>query len=97
MYIVGLKNNTAKTKAMIFEKGRHTHYDFNPNNVELEKVTSFKYLGMYSFKNWNWTRTQKNYHNMLPSPYITCSHFFDRLNTRLLKNVNYLIFLLEQF
>ena len=26
--IWGLKINTNKTKAMIFEKGRHTHYDF---------------------------------------------------------------------
>ena len=55
----GLKINTAKTKAMIFEKGRHTHYDFYLNNVKLEIVTSFKYLGMYFFKNGNWNRTQK--------------------------------------
>ena len=56
-----LKNNTAKTKAMIFEKGRHTHYDFYLNNVKLEIVTSLKYLGMYMyvFKNGNWNRTQK--------------------------------------
>ena len=55
----GLKINTAKTKAMIFEKGRHTHYDFYLNNVKLEIVTSSKYLGMYFFINGNWNRTQK--------------------------------------
>ena len=55
----GLKINTAKTKAMIFEKGRHTHFDFYLNNVKLEIVTSFKYLGIHFFKNGNWHRTQK--------------------------------------
>ena len=57
--IWGLKINTAKTKAMIFEKGRHTHFDFYLNNVRLEVVTSFKYLGIHFFKNGNWNRTQK--------------------------------------
>lgn len=55
----GLKINTRKTKAMIFEKGRHTHFDFYLNNVKLEMVTSFKYLGIHFFKNGNWHRTQK--------------------------------------
>ena len=57
--IWGLKINTAKTKAMIFEKGRHTLYDFYLNNSKLEIVTSFKYLGIHFFKNGNWHRTQK--------------------------------------
>ena len=56
----GLKINTAKTKTMIFEKGRHTSYDFNLNNTKLEVVTTFKYLGVYFFKNGNWHRTQKS-------------------------------------
>ena len=56
----GLKINTAKTKAMIFETSRHaTQYDFYINNVKLEVVKSFKYLGIYFFKNGNWHRTQK--------------------------------------
>ena len=55
----GLKINTSKTKAMIFEKGRHTTYDFCLNNTKLEVVNSFKYLGVYFFKNGNWYRTQK--------------------------------------
>ena len=55
----GLKINTSKTKAMIFEKGRHTYYDFCLNNVKLELVTSFKYLGIHFFKNGHWYRTQK--------------------------------------
>ena len=55
----GLKINTAKTKAMIFEKGRHTYFDFYLNIVKLEIVTSFKYLGIHFFKHGNWHRTQK--------------------------------------
>ena len=47
----GLKMNTAKTKTMIFEKGRHASYDFYLNNTKLEVVKSFKYLGVYFFKN----------------------------------------------
>ena len=54
----GLKINTAKTKTMIFEKGRHTSYNFYLNNTKLEGVKSFKYLGVCFFKNGNWHRTQ---------------------------------------
>ena len=46
-----LKINTDKTKAMNFEKGRRTHYDFYINNTALELVDSFKYLGITLFKN----------------------------------------------
>ena len=56
---LGLKINTSKTKIMIFEKGRHTSYDFHLNNVKLEIVSTFKYLGVYFFKNGNWNKTQK--------------------------------------
>ena len=55
----GLKINTSKTKTMIFEKGRHSTYDFYLNDVKLELVTSFKYLGIHFFKNGNLFRTQK--------------------------------------
>ena len=55
----GLKINTNKTKAMIFEKGRRTHHDFYIYNTVLELVDSFKYLGITLFKNGNWYRTQK--------------------------------------
>lgn len=54
-----LKINTSKTKAMIFEKGRRTHYDFFIYNTPIELVDSFKYLGITLFKNGNWYRTQK--------------------------------------
>ena len=54
-----LKINTAKTKTVIFENGRHTSYDFYLNNTKLEVVKSFKYLGVHFFKNGNWHRTQK--------------------------------------
>ena len=48
-----------KTKAMVFEKGRHTSYDFYINNTKLDLVSSFKYLGMHFLKNGNWYRAQK--------------------------------------
>ena len=54
-----MKINTSKTKAMIFERGRHTNCELYLNNVKLKVVTSFKYLGVYFFKNGNWFRTQK--------------------------------------
>lgn len=55
----GLKINVAKTKVLIFEKStRHTHYNFSLYNENLEVVNSFKYLGVYFFKNGNWHRTQ---------------------------------------
>ena len=71
--------NTAKTKDMISEKGRHTHFDIYLNNVKLEVVTSFKYLGIPFFKNGNWHRThthKKNYHNMLLLLNINYYYFF---------------------
>ena len=49
----GLKINTSKTKAIIFEKGRRTHYDFYIYNTVIELVDSFKYLGITLFKNGN--------------------------------------------
>ena len=56
----GLKFNVAKTKVLIFEKSsRNTHYNFYLYNEKLEAVSSFKYLGVYFFKNGNWHRTQK--------------------------------------
>lgn len=55
----GLKINTDKTKAMIFEKGRHTHHDFFIYDTPIQIVESFKYLGVTLFKNGNWYRTQK--------------------------------------
>ena len=56
----GLKINIAKTKVLIFEKSNiHTNYDFYLYNEKLEVVKSFKYLGVYFFKNGDWSRTQK--------------------------------------
>ena len=55
----GLTVNTRKTKIMIFEKGRHTSYDFTYNDTVIETVTCFKYLGVTLYKNGNWYWTQK--------------------------------------
>jgi hypothetical protein len=55
----GLKINTSKTQAMIFENGRHTHHNFYIYGSPIETVTSFKYLGITLFKNGNWNRSQK--------------------------------------
>ena len=35
---------------MIFEKGRHSQYDFYIYNTAIEVVDSFKYLGITLFK-----------------------------------------------
>ena len=56
----GLKINSNKTKAMIFEKGRQaTYFDFYIYGTAIEIVDHFKYLGVTLFKNGNWNRTQK--------------------------------------
>ena len=54
-----LKLNTNKTKVMIFENSRPTSYDFFLYGTKIDIVHSFKYLGIYFFKNGNWCRTQK--------------------------------------
>ena len=55
----GLKINTSKTKAMIFEKGRRTYHEFFLYDTKIELVDSFKYLGITLFKNGSWYRSQK--------------------------------------
>ena len=55
----GLKISTRKTKIMIFERGRHTSFNFYLKGTILDRVTSFKYLGIHFFKNGNWYRMQK--------------------------------------
>ena len=54
-----LKLNVNKTKIMIFEKGRPTYHHFVLNNSVIEVVNSFKYLGVYFYKNISWKETQK--------------------------------------
>ena len=54
-----LKVNTGKTKIMMFESGRHTSHDFIFYNAVLEVVSSFKYLGIWLFKNGHFNRKQK--------------------------------------
>ena len=44
---------------MIFEKGRHTYFEFYIYGQTIEVVDSFKYLGITFFKNGNWFRTKK--------------------------------------
>ena len=44
---------------MIFEKGRHTNFDFYLNNTKLEMVTVFKYLGIHFFQNWELAQNAK--------------------------------------
>ena len=57
--IWNLKVNTNKTKIMIFEKGRKTNVNIYYNDVLLEVVDTFKYLGTMFYKNGCWIRTQK--------------------------------------
>ena len=55
-----LKVNVNKSKIMIFERGRHTSFNFTYSNIKLDVVSSFKYLGVTLHKNGNWHRTQKH-------------------------------------
>ena len=71
----GIKINSNKTKAMIFEKGRRTHYDFFIYNTKVELVDSFKYLGITLFKNGNWYSDTNN-SNRLKS-YCLYKHNFN--------------------
>lgn len=54
----GLKINTSKTKAMIFENGRST-FNFYIYGTAIEVVESFKYLGLTFYKNGNFLRSQR--------------------------------------
>ena len=45
---------------MIFEKGRHTYFDFYIYGQTIEAVDFFTYLGITFFKNGHWFRTQKS-------------------------------------
>ena len=87
----GLKINISKTKTMLFERGRHTSYDFYLNNAKLEVVTSFKYLGVYFFKNGNWYRTQKCIADHRRMHFIICFLSFVKLNCPYSKSVNFSI------
>ena len=58
-YSYCLTVNTDKTKIMIFEKGLKTDVHIYYNNIELEVVDSFKYLGIMFYKNGSWNRTKK--------------------------------------
>ena len=55
----GITINIKKTKIMIFEKGKHTNYDFKLSDEVLEVVQHFRYLGIYFYKNGSWYRTHK--------------------------------------
>ena len=91
MYKLNL--NTTKTKIMIFEKGRPTNYDFFINDTKIEIVKSFKYLGVYFYKNGNWNQTQKRIaqhasfklhnlftiYNQINLPFSQKIHLFDSI------------------
>ena len=56
---LGIHINTSKTKAIIFEKERHTYHEFFIYDTKIDLVDCFKYLGITLFKNGNWYRSQK--------------------------------------
>jgi hypothetical protein len=55
----GLTVNTEKTKVMVFENGRKTEPIIYYNNVVIDVVEYFSYLGVTLYKNGGWYRTQK--------------------------------------
>lgn len=74
-----LNLNVTKTKIMISEMGRPTNHDFFINDTKIESVKSFKYLGVYFYKNGNWNQTQSVLLNMLHLNYIICLLFTTKL------------------
>ena len=89
-----LKINVAKSIALIFEKSiRHTHYDFYLYNEKLETVSSFKYLGVYFFKNGNWHRTQKCITEHASKAMHRLFSIFHNMILKPQRNVNYLTLL----
>ena len=69
---------------MIFEKGRHTNYDFYLNNIKLEVVTSFKYLGIHFSKTEIGFGHRRDLLNMLPMLCTIYFQFLIRQNYRIL-------------
>jgi len=47
-------------RVIIFENGRLSYYTFHINNAPIELVHSFKYLGVYLFKNNSLNKTQQH-------------------------------------
>ena len=94
----GLSINKDKTKVLIFEKGdRHTTYDFYSYNKRLEIVTSFKYFGIYLFKNGHWHRAQHCIAEHASKAMHRLFAVLINMNSILVKNVNYLMFSFHQF
>jgi hypothetical protein len=54
-----LKVNASKTKILIFGKSRQNLHRFTYNNVELERVDNYKYLGIHFTRTGNFSYTIK--------------------------------------
>jgi len=67
-----LKVYTKETKIMIFVKGRKTHFNFTFENMMLETVDSFRYLGIILFKTVAGTEHNNTYQNI---HYTNCITF----------------------
>ena len=88
----GLKINIEKTKAMIFEKGRHSQYDFYIYNTAIEVVVSFKYIGITLFKNGNWYRSQKCIAKHASFGLHNLFTIFNNIELPIYRSANYLIY-----
>ena len=94
----GLKINIDKTRIMIFEKGfpseaMHIYY----NDIELEVVDSFKYLGIMFYKNGSWNRTQKCLTEYGSFALYNLYKLFQDKHLNVMKNSNVLIALKAQY
>ena len=84
--------NTAKTKVMIFEKSRnHSTHDFFLYGQKLEIVLSFKYLGMYLFKNGFWLRPQRKLAENASKSLHSLFTIFNKFDFIIKRNVIFLI------
>ena len=83
-----LTNNTNKTKFMVFERGRHSHPKIYLNGIELDVVSSFKYLGVEILKNGNWSRTQKHISHHASYALFRLYNLFNQIALKIHENYN---------
>ena len=68
---------------MIFELGRHTNHNFGLNDILLEVVTTFRYLGINLFKNGNLFRLHKKLAQHASVALHNLFVVFDRFNVNI--------------
>ena len=76
-----LSLNTNKTKTLIFNKaGRHIKHVFTYNNVRIESVSHYKYLGLYFSASGSFSFARKELYNKAQKAYFKLCKDFLSIN-----------------